>query len=118
MSPLPLGTDSTLAPLSFKQLKLDRSSRLVTLDGKAARTVRLSRGETEVLSPLVARPEKVQSCQHLVSAAWGYTLDHDEAASIIRPYISRLRRKIEPEPSRPRIIRTVRGLGYFLAATE
>ncbi len=47
--------------------------------------------------------------------ALGYDLGGPEARDIVRPHISRLRKKIEPDPTQPRLIVTVRGKGYMLS---
>lgn len=110
----PMEPASPRSIVSSQQLTLNRSEQLVTFESYPERRVQLTKGETKVLSGLMTSPERVRSCQDLVRIAWGYELNHFEAASIIRPYISRLRQKLEPDPRRPRIIRTVRGQGYFL----
>jgi DNA-binding response OmpR family regulator len=94
-------------------LRLDRSKRIVEfIEGPDELEVVLSKGETAVLGSLMENPGKVLSCQQLVQASWGYKLDQIEAESIIRPYISRLRGKIEANPKKPVLIRTVRRRGY------
>jgi two-component system response regulator RpaA len=55
----------------------------------------------------------VLSPQELVSEVQGYEADHWEARSIIRVHIRRLRQKLEPDPSNPEYIVTVRGAGYM-----
>ena len=104
--------------LSIGPLKLDRSNRLVRINDQPVRTIVLSRGETAVLASLMARPNHTLSCQQLVQAAWGYHADRKEAESIIRPYISRLRSKIEHDRTEPRLIRTVRQHGYLFSAVS
>jgi DNA-binding response OmpR family regulator len=54
--------------------------------------------------------------KELVQAAQGYESDSLlEARQIIKWYIHRLRQKIEPEPSKPRYVLNVRGVGYRFA---
>lgn len=103
-------------PLSVNvpPLTLDFARREVEIDAPTPRTVSLSRGETAVLASLLSQPGEALSCVRLVSLAWGYQVDSDEAESIIRPYISRLRHKLEENPKQPRFLHTVRGHGYRL----
>jgi two-component system alkaline phosphatase synthesis response regulator PhoP len=99
-------------------LRLDHTKRLVTLLEGPGRAVRLTRGETIVLASLMAYPDLPVSCQYLVRAAWQYELDADEAGELIRPYIFRLRRKLEPNPKDPQFILTMRGQGYMFASSR
>jgi two-component system response regulator RegX3 len=50
----------------------------------------------------------------IVERVWGYT--GQGSRDLVRGLVSRLRRKIEPDPSQPRYLITVRGLGYRLNA--
>jgi DNA-binding response OmpR family regulator len=99
-------------------LRLDSTKRLVTLLEGHNRSVRLTRGGTIVLASLMAYPDLPVSCQYLVRTAWQYELDADEAGELIRPYIFRLRRKLEPNPKDPRFILTMRGQGYMFASSR
>jgi len=96
-------------------LTLDRQKRLVVVTGDPPRTDELTEGEAAILTTLMEQPNEVFSCSQLASAAMGYDLDKWEAESLVRPYIFRLRRKIEETPDTPHLIRTVRGRGYFLS---
>jgi DNA-binding response OmpR family regulator len=95
-------------------LTLNRTTRTVTIEHKAPKKIELSKGETAVLIGLMSAPGKTLSCRELSFAAWGYDIRESDAAPMIRPYISRLRKKLEPDPSNPTLIRTVRGHGYRL----
>ena len=98
---------------------LELEQRLVTLSKEQKTPIKLSRGETAVFRALLENAGKVLSCQHLAHLAWGYeNLSHSEAENIIRPYISRLRLKIEPSPKHPRYVQTVRGRGYQFEIVE
>lgn len=99
-------------------MRLDHNKRLVTLLGSPERTVRLTRGETIVLTSLMSYPDLPVSCQHLVRVAWQYELDAEEAGELIRPYIFRLRRKLETNPKDPQFILTMRGQGYMFASSR
>lgn len=95
-------------------LRFDRERQEVKILGKDSRRVSLTKGESAVMSAFIDNAGEVLSIQDLAYEAWGDELDREHAASIIRPVISRLRQKLEKEPSVPRFIRTVRGAGYFL----
>lgn len=100
-------------------LCLDRSQRVVIIDDEPDRSVDLSRGETAVLMSMMQNADQTLSCEQLVWLAWGYKADRIEAKSVIRPYIFRLRNKLEDNPKKPRLIRTVRKRGYkFVSANS
>ena len=74
------------------------------------RTLRLTLMEAELLRHLVRRPGHVVSRKSLLEEVWGLREDTDTRA--IDNFIVRLRKYIEDEPSRPRHLLTVRGVGY------
>jgi DNA-binding response OmpR family regulator len=115
LSPTPSPPTSPKRFLRAGPITLDRQRRLVTVQDEPARRAELTEGETDVLVALMDHADEVLSCSKLVKAAMGYEPDEWEAQSMIRPYIFRLRRKIEKAPEKPRLIRTVRGRGYFLS---
>ena len=96
-------------------LTLDRQKRLAIAQGDPPCTVELTEGEATILAALMEHPNQVLSWSQLVSTAMGYALDEQEAQNQVRLCIFRLRRKIEADPNKPRLIRTVRGRGYFLS---
>lgn len=88
----------------------DFRRRLVRL---ASGEVRLSARESEFLRLLAERQGDVVSHKEIVSAIWG---GHDRAdAQFVRVLAGQVRQKIEEEPSAPRIVLTVPGVGYQLA---
>jgi DNA-binding response OmpR family regulator len=99
-------------------LRLDRSNRIVEFENDSSKMVTLSKGETAVLGSLMEKPGHVFSCQQIVLSSWGYKLERIEAESVIRPYISRLRRKIEINPQKPMLIQTIRRRGYQFTVIE
>ncbi len=116
-SPAPPPPPSRKRFLRAGTITLDRQRRLVTVQDEPARRAELTEGETDVLVALINHADEVLSCSKLVETAMGYESDEWEAQSMIRPYIFRLRRKLEVIPEKPRLIRTVRGRGYFLSLT-
>lgn len=97
-------------------LRLDFNHRRVSMVDDAGHTIDLSRGETSVLACLMANPNQLLTTSQLARLAWRYELDMNESAELIRPYIHRLRRKLEQNPIEPSLIVTVRGLGYLFAS--
>jgi len=73
-------------------------------------TMRLTGGETALLAALAARPNEVLSREE-IAAALG-TPEAGERAIDVQ--VTRLRRKVEPDPREPRFIQTVRHRGYVL----
>lgn len=98
------------------RLTLDQTKGLLLVtatDGKEARTIPLTSNEAALMGHFLRHPDTVFSCRHLAKMALGYDVSEREAAEIIRPHISRLRRKVEPDSVKPRLIRTIRGKGYL-----
>ncbi len=97
-------------------LTLDRQKRLTIMQGDPVRTVELTEGEATILAAMMEQPNQVLSYSRLIHTVTGCcTLSKQEAQNQVRLYVFRLRRKIEADPSDPRLIRTVRGRGYFLS---
>jgi two-component system KDP operon response regulator KdpE len=72
--------------------------------------VRLTPTEWGVLDLLVRHPGQLVSSRQLLAQVWGPTY-HNET-NYLRFYLAQLRRKLEPEPSRPRYLITEPGMGY------
>jgi two-component system KDP operon response regulator KdpE len=96
---------------------LDRERHLaIVATGDAGNLiVKLTASESALLAQIMRHPNTTFSCHELAQTALGYDVGAREARGIIRPHISRLRKKIEPDPGRPRLIRTAPGKGYFFA---
>ena len=104
--------------LQYGPIALDLEKRLVIVQGAGespSHHAELTGNEQELLAYLMRHPETVHSPRELASGALGYDLSSPEAGDIVRPHISRLRKKIEPSPAQPRLIITVRGKGYILS---
>ena len=95
---------------------LDLHKRQVIVNATPVRANKLTAGEVKVLAFLMSSPDRALSCRELALGIWGYELEEIEANSLLRPYIFRLRKKIEANPQEPRLIRTVHGVGYLFAA--
>ena len=108
---------STRSILVTPPLKLQRTQRNVALLDKPDHKIDLTKGETEILACLMTHSDHPLSCRHIVREAWHYDIEKEEAESIIRPHISRLRQKIEDDPKNPQLIRTVRKRGYLFSSS-
>lgn len=106
LSPAPAGAQPAAA-LAFDSLTLDPASHVVTLDGKP---ITLTAREFDLLWFLASHPSQVFTRDQLLDHVWGYDFFGDP--STVTVHIRRLREKIERDPSEPRRIVTVWGVGY------
>ncbi len=72
--------------------------------------LRLTPTEWRLLAALVDQPGKLISARALLDQVWGP--GHADDTSSLRLYVNRLRRKLEPDPARPRHLTTEPGMGY------
>jgi len=98
--------DATPA-FSSDDLKIDFEKRAVTVKNNA---VRLTPKEFELLRHLVANSGKALGHRRLLQAVWGP--DYGEETEYLRVFINQLRKKIEPDPRKPRYIHTEPWVGY------
>lgn len=96
-----------LARIESGDLAIDPETRSVTLRGLP---VDLTAKEFDLLLYFASRPGRVFTRSQLLDAVWGY--GHDGYEHTVNTHINRLRAKIEKDPSRPRYILTVWGIGY------
>ncbi|MGP8027250.1 MAG: response regulator transcription factor [Acidocella sp.] len=96
-----------LGPLQLGQAIFDPARGELTL---ANAPVRLTGAELALLAALAARPHEILSREAL-AAALGLDDVNERAIDV---QVTRLRRKIEPDPREPRFLHTVRGKGYTL----
>jgi two-component system KDP operon response regulator KdpE len=94
-------------------LKVDLTRRLVTV---SERDVQLTPTEYELLHVLVIHAGKVLTHNHLLHEVWG--VEYAEEYHMLHVNISNLRRKIEPDPTRPQFIITEPGVGYRLRIND
>ena len=71
--------------------------------------------EFRILACLAQQAGQVMSYRTIVHCAQGYEVSELEASELVKPHMYHLRQKLEPDPSNPRYILTVRGTGYMLA---
>jgi DNA-binding response OmpR family regulator len=83
---------------------------MVTKDGEA---VHLTKTEFKLLLTMALRPNQVFTREVLLHQVWEY--DYFGDSRLVDVHIRRLRGKIEDDPKEPRIVQTVRGLGYRIA---
>ena len=94
--------------LTFADLTMDVSSRDVSRGG---RPIELTRTEFTLLEMFLRRPRRVLDRSFILEEVWGY--DFPTSANSLEVYVGYLRRKTEAE-GEPRLIQTVRGVGYVL----
>lgn len=106
----PAETDEPV--VAFGDVVVDLAAHVVTRGGS---TVRLTPTEWRLLEVLLRNPDRLVTRETLLTEAWGpqYTTD----SGYLRLYLSQLRKKLEPEPSKPRYLLTEAGMGYRFVAT-
>ncbi len=96
--------------LVFENLEIVPDAGVVRRDGGE---VALTRTEFRLLCELAANSGRVLSREQLLERVWGY--DYFGDGRLVDVHVRRLRAKIEDDPSRPRHVMTVRGLGYKMS---
>ncbi|QGK68646.1 response regulator [Allosaccharopolyspora coralli] len=97
--------------LRFADLELDPGTREVR---RGERSISLTRTEFALLELLMSHPKQVLTRGRLLEDVWGY--DFPTSGNALEVYIGYLRRKTEADEE-PRLIHTVRGVGYVLRET-
>jgi len=97
--------------LSFSDLSMDIATREVR---RGDRAMELTRTEFTLLEMFLRRPRRVLERSFILEEVWGY--DFPTTANSLEVYVGYLRRKTEAE-NEPRLIHTVRGVGYVLKET-
>lgn len=92
-------------------VRMDVERHEVTVDGA---TVQLALKEFELLEILIRNAGRVMTRGQLIDRVWG--ADYVGDTKTLDVHVKRLRAKIEPDPSEPVRLTTVRGLGYRLEA--
>ena len=93
--------------LTFRGITLDRGTRIVTHDEQP---VELTPREFDLLELFLMHPRQVLTRDIILARVWGYEYVGDD--NIIEVYIRHLREKMDDNP--PRLLQTVRGIGYTL----
>lgn len=99
------------ATMTFGDLTLDQATREVH---RGKRPISLTRTEFALLEMLMANPRRVLTRSRILEEVWGF--DFPTSGNALEVYVGYLRRKTEAE-GEPRLIHTVRGVGYVLRET-
>jgi two-component system KDP operon response regulator KdpE len=83
------------------------AKRVIRADGE---DIRLTPTEWQILEILARNNDRLVTHKQLLQAVWGPA--YETESNYLRVYIAQLRRKLEPEPSRPRYLLTESGMGY------
>ena len=102
-----MNTFSNKEEIEFDNFVMDSKYRMVEVEGK---NIKLTNYEFEILYLLARSPGQVFSKEQIYNQVWNapYYGAEDNVMSLIR----RIRKKIEPDPSKPVYILTVWGIGY------
>jgi len=101
------GAAKSQQPLEVGNLRIDPQTRVVELDGEE---VSLTAKEFDLLWELARHPRRVFNRDQLLELVWGMSEYIDP--STVTVHVHRLREKVEAQPSAPRHIQTVWGVGY------
>lgn len=96
-------------PLTVGELMLDRNRNEVQRNGQSP--IRLTPLETRLLESLMLNVGQVMPAELLINAVWG--IDGGDRA-MLKQLVYRLRSKLEADPTQPRLLETVPGIGYAL----
>jgi len=107
------GPGTTEPQVRLGHLVVDLAAKRVIRDGTEAADgpdIRLTPTEWHLLEVLLRNPGKLLSQRQLLTEVWGP--GYADAAGNLRLYMAQLRRKLEPDPARPRWLMTEPGMGY------
>jgi two-component system alkaline phosphatase synthesis response regulator PhoP len=93
--------------LTFASMRIEPDARRVWKDEAP---VDLTPIEFDLLHVLARHPGRVLSREQLIEQVWGYDYYGDER--VVDVHVGRLRKKVEDDPANPKLIVTVRGVGY------
>jgi two-component system KDP operon response regulator KdpE len=102
--------DEPVTDVHIGQYVVDLANRTIHERDDATRTVRLTKTEWQLLEIFVRNPGKLVSQRQLLQEVWGPTYLNE--THYLRQYLNQLRRKLEPDPARPRHLLTEPGMGY------
>lgn len=100
-------TEEVAPKVAFDQVEVDLTRRVVSREGQP---VHLTNTEYRLLAVLVGNAGKVLTHRHLMHEVWGP--DYAESGHYLRIYMSRLRQKLERDPTQPEHFLTETGVGY------
>jgi OmpR family response regulator RpaB len=96
--------------IHINTIKIDTNKRQVY---KSDERIRLTGMEFSLLELLVGRSGEAFSRAEILQEVWGYTPERHVDTRVVDVHISRLRAKLEEDPSNPELILTARGTGYL-----
>jgi two-component system, OmpR family, KDP operon response regulator KdpE len=95
------------AVITTPDFTIDLAAKRVKVDGAETH---LTPTEWEILAVLVRNPGRLITQRQLLQQVWGPS--YEKETNYLRVYLAQLRRKLEPDPSRPRYLVTEAGVGY------
>jgi len=101
------------AAFTWGDLTVDYARRLVT---KAGQEVKLTPLEYDILRFLTQNADRVVTHRLLLASVWG--AEYTDDTQLLRVHVGHLRRKVEDNPARPRLIVTESGVGYRIRTAE
>jgi two-component system KDP operon response regulator KdpE len=101
------GSAEAVALARFGEIEVDRETRTVRRSGSP---IHLTPTEFSLLLALLSKPGAVWTHRQLLATVWGSTAGVSN--DTLRVHMGTLRRKLEPDPDRPRFIRTEPWVGY------
>jgi two-component system KDP operon response regulator KdpE len=104
------GRSDPASVIQSGDITIDLARRLVR---RAGVLIPMTRTEWLLLQTLASNPDKVMLCSEMLTKVWGQEYKGD--LQYLRVWVSRLRRKLEAEPSRPQVIQTFHGIGYMFS---
>ena len=104
---------ATPSTFTCGDLEINFAMRRVTVGGKE---VKLTPTEYSLLQHLAVNQNKVLTHNMLLQSVWGN--EYSSEKEYLRVFIGRLRKKLEPDPEKPKYIQTVPGVGYHFAAAS
>ena len=108
-----IDSDENVAIISNTELQIDLSSRIVKRNNEI---LKLTPTEYSLLILFVKNEGKVLTHHHILREIWGP--GYMSESQYLRVFIAQLRKKIEKDPNRPKLIHTESGVGYRFAFNE
>jgi two-component system, OmpR family, KDP operon response regulator KdpE len=101
------------ATVETEDFKVDLAAKRVTT---STGEIRLTPTEWHIIEVLVRNPGKLVTQRQLLQEVWG--TQYEKETNYLRVYLAQIRRKLEPDPTRPRYFHTEPGMGYRFEVPE